>query len=375
MTYFKRLFTPPKELTEQILRKVQQPVVPDTLWYTRCPVPTPLGLAAKLGWFEQEFAADAIRINTLQENADPMLRSSHLDHHLYGSFRQGGNVPALWAKANGADTLLIGLNWLDEAQFILVRDDQTINHVSDLAGKNLALPHNQNQIDHARAGSLKGFYAVLQLGEIRPEQVQWLDIQPDAGAQTVTYARLASQLLSGQVDAIFVKGAKGVELAHQQGLKLLYDLRQHPDPLLRANNGAPRPITVDAALWRDHPDLVLRFLDRILDVEDWAKQHPQATFDYMAQESGSTPEWVRQAYGNDLPSKQGISLSADLLAALSQYKDFLLQHGFLPANFDMADWVEPEPLKTLQWLRSRRRAMQPHPLQAKVQTAVVVSPL
>ena len=32
----------------------------DTLWYTRCPVPTPLGLAAKLGWFDTEFAPDGI---------------------------------------------------------------------------------------------------------------------------------------------------------------------------------------------------------------------------------------------------------------------------------------------------------------------------
>jgi ABC-type nitrate/sulfonate/bicarbonate transport system substrate-binding protein len=370
MTDFKSPFRRPKELTERALRKVQRPVVPEALWYTRCPVPTPLGLAAKLGWFEQEFAPDAVQINTLQDNVDPSLRSSHYDHHLYGSFRQGGNVPALWAKASGADTLLIGLNWLDEAQLILVRDDQTMSRISDLAGKTLALPQTNNLIDHARAGSLKGFYAVLQLSAIQPEQVQWQDIQPEGTAKSVTYAQLATQLLTKQVDAIFVKGAKGVELAQLHGLKLLYDLRQHPDPLVRANNGAPRPITVDAALWRDHPDLVLRFLDRILDVEDWAAEHPQATFDYVAQESGSTTALVRQAYGDDLPAKQGTSLSADLLEALSHYKDFLLQHGFLPANFDIADWVEAEPLKILQRARSRRRAMQPHVLPTTAQTVV-----
>ena len=30
----------------------------DTLWFTRCPVPTATGLAYKLGWLTEEFAAD-----------------------------------------------------------------------------------------------------------------------------------------------------------------------------------------------------------------------------------------------------------------------------------------------------------------------------
>ncbi len=32
----------------------------DTIWYTRCPVPTATGIAADLGWLGDEFAADGI---------------------------------------------------------------------------------------------------------------------------------------------------------------------------------------------------------------------------------------------------------------------------------------------------------------------------
>jgi len=46
-------------------KNAENPV--DAIWYTRCPVPTPLGLAAQLGWFNQEFAPDGIVIKTLQE--------------------------------------------------------------------------------------------------------------------------------------------------------------------------------------------------------------------------------------------------------------------------------------------------------------------
>ena len=46
----------------------------DTLWYTRCPVPTPLGLASQLGWIADEFRPEGITIKTLQETSDPTLR-------------------------------------------------------------------------------------------------------------------------------------------------------------------------------------------------------------------------------------------------------------------------------------------------------------
>ena len=39
----------------------------DQIWFTRCPVPTATGLAYKLGWLNDEFARDNIKIATLQE--------------------------------------------------------------------------------------------------------------------------------------------------------------------------------------------------------------------------------------------------------------------------------------------------------------------
>jgi hypothetical protein len=29
----------------------------DTVWYTRCPVPSPLGIAARFGWIDAAFGA------------------------------------------------------------------------------------------------------------------------------------------------------------------------------------------------------------------------------------------------------------------------------------------------------------------------------
>lgn len=324
------------------------------IWFTRCPVPTPLGLAAKLGWFRDEFASDHITISTLQETNDPDLRESHYDHRLQNSFRQGGNVPAIWAKARGTDTVVIGLNWIDEFQGILSLPGSGITTPADLKGRKLGLPVHHNSIDHGRAGALRGLLVALEVGGLTAADVTLVDIdagQPGLPASTGGgnrrgggYNVQLDALRRGDVDAIFVKGARGLSAHHEAGTHLVYDIRNHPDPSVRANNGAPRPITVDRALLQQRPDLVKRFLGRIVDIAEWAAAHPAETIAFIASESGSTDEWVRAAYGRDAHLRQGTTLDSWAVDALSTYKDFLLEHGFIEKDFDVAAWIDPAPL-------------------------------
>jgi ABC-type nitrate/sulfonate/bicarbonate transport system substrate-binding protein len=338
-----------------------------TLWYTRCPVPTPLGLAARQQWFENEFSNEGIEINTLQETQDLSLRESHYDHRLPFSFRQGGNVPAIWAKSRGAQTRVIGLNWVDEAQLIITLPSSGINVLEDLKGRKLGLPKNNNSIDHARAGALKGFLVALDEARIGRTEVDFVDVvskarlpgsgwfNQDNTTRSNSYSELFEALFSGVVDAIYVKGARGLEAVKKYDAKVLYDLRQNPDPIKRANNGAPRPITVDLELIEQHPDWVLRFLRKIVEVGDWAKTNAEKTVAYIANESGSSAEWVRQAYGADIHLKQGTTLDSYAIQALSSYKDFLYQEGFIPSDFNVDDWIEPRFLTQI-FLQQRQAA-------------------
>jgi ABC-type nitrate/sulfonate/bicarbonate transport system substrate-binding protein len=328
----------------------------DKLWYTRCPVPTPLGLASQLGWFLDEFRSDGIGVFTLQEADDASLRESHYDHHLTNSFRQGGNVPAIWARArtlNGSSTRVIGLNWVDEYQGVVSLPGTGVLSARDLKGRRLALPrYNNIVIDHGRAGALRGILTTLETAGLSETDVTFVDIAVDRGKAPFStavrrlggYGDLFAALRAGLIDAIFVKGARGLQATREAGAHIVYDLRSHPDPTARANNGAPRPITVDARLLESRPDIVQRFLGRIVDVGDWAAAHPAETIAYVSRETRADEDWVRKAYGSDLHLRQDTHLLPAAIAALESYKSFLFRRGFIDADFAVDEWIDPAPL-------------------------------
>lgn len=337
----------------------------ERIWYTRSPVPTPLGLAAQLGWFLDEFRDDGIGVFTVQEAESRRIQSSHRDHHLQHSFRQGGNMHALWARARGRQTRVIGLNWLDEYQAVLAVPGRGIRKPADLRGRRLGVPANvaRPEGDSARAAALRGLHAALEIGGIGADQAEFVDIPiacaappapgPVAADSADGYHEQAAALHNGHVDAIFVKGAHGAKRAFQLKAHPVLDLRAHPDPLVRANHGVPRPITVDLALLEARPDIVARFLARILAVQAWAEAHPQETLAYVVRETQAAEHWVRLAYGEDLHLHQRTDFDPTSIAALAAYKRFLLERGLIGPDFDLDGWLDPAPLQEASRLLAR----------------------
>lgn len=344
------------------------------IWYTRCPAPTPFGIAAQQGALQAEFAAEGIDVKALQDAADPLVRRSHFTHAQPWSFRQGGNIPALWARAQGSDTRLIGLTWVDEFQALITLDTHLQPTPASLAGRRFGLPLNTRSpvVDFHRATAFRGFSSLLQTAGATPDDVRlvdlphaprgladakpaddlpvgaWLDAQ-----RAHEFAREAQALLRGEADVVFVKGATGLDIANLLGARVLIDISAHHDRRAHANNGTPRPLTVDARLLRERPDLVERVLERTLDAAAWARAHPAELAAYVAREVRSAEHWIPRAYAGGLHRQLDLGLDPDALDALAHFKDFLLHHAFLPADFDFAGWVDAAPLEAVI---ARRRA-------------------
>ncbi|PKM30740.1 MAG: nitrate ABC transporter substrate-binding protein [Gammaproteobacteria bacterium HGW-Gammaproteobacteria-11] len=329
------------------------------IWYTRGPGPSPLGLAAQLGWFIDEFQRDGIGVYTLQDTPHQVLRASHYDHRLVHSFRQGGSGPAIWAHACGRDTRVIGLNRVQEFQAIITLPERRLHSLEQLRGRRFALPRQSMLFDLGRAAALRGILSALDYVGLGEHDVELVDVDEDipvdlldASAErvpTLQQTGAVRSLLNGEVDAIFVRGAQGVRTLFDIKGRLLLDLASHPDPLLRSNNGNPRPITVDMDLLKNRPDIVVRFLSRVVAVGNWSSIHPAETIRYLARETRTSERHVRVGYGHELHNQQFTSLDEASIVGLKSYKDkdFLLARGFLPRDIDLNEWVDPRPLEHL----------------------------
>lgn len=316
------------------------------LWYTRCPVPTATGIAAGLGWL-----GDA---RSLQDGAvGTALRGEHFTHELTSLIREGGNVPALWARSRGADTRLIGLTWIDERQAIVVRPDAA--PVARLSGRRVAVPlRPAEKIDFWRAMALAGFAGALRLEDATLGDVALVDVEATAtGRGPDGFAPEVAAVAEGRADAAYVKGAPGLEAATRAGLVIGIDLDDVPDRTIRINNGTPRPITVHAALLDERPDDVVAFVATLLRAADWAAENPDAVAGALARETYADEAYISGAYRNDFHRSLHLDLSDERLALLERQKDFLYANGFLEADVDVPAWVDHTILNAARERRTK----------------------
>jgi ABC-type nitrate/sulfonate/bicarbonate transport system substrate-binding protein len=336
----------------------------NTLWYTRCPVPTAFSVAIRLGWLENEFVGDGLEVASLLSSNARQTRESHFAHTQPNSFRHGGNIPPLWAFSEGSDVQLIALSWNDEPQVVLARPGSDIHTVADLKGRRLGVPRRLNDsIDFWRATVLRGYESALSIAALTERDVElveipvaraWLDDSPAqrspsgslwGAASTRAFQREeAVALLTGKVDAIFSAHAHAADVKAFLGARVVVDVGKHPDGRMRVNNGSPLALTASGDLIEQRPDLVARWLAKVIEAAEWTRTHRDETLRIVAAESGVAEEIALEAFGENLPDQLSPDLSDDKVAALDSQKQFLLRHGFISKDFDIEKFVVRGPL-------------------------------
>ncbi|MEU8199249.1 ABC transporter substrate-binding protein [Microbispora amethystogenes] len=341
------------------------PTVPsvESLWFTRCPVPTASGLAHALGRLAGRYADLGVDVGVLQD-APLEIARHHYDHDLVGLIREGGNVPAIAARAEGARTRLIGLTWIDEGQSIVVRGDSAITSPAALRGARIAVPGwaATRDTSMARAMALHGFKGALGVAGLSLDDVEFVELplDPVVPPGRVRAERAAPRfpeldaLADGRVDAVYAKGAAALEEARRLGAVVGIDLDALPTRRSRVNNGTPRPITVHEDLLRSRPELVVEFLVQSLRAADWAADNLEGVREVLAAETGSGADGVLLAYREGFHRTLHPTLDDERVDLLRIQKAFLQRHGFLSADFDLDSWIDPEPLRIAYERVSRR---------------------
>jgi len=322
----------------------------DTIWFSRCPVPTALGIAAQRGWLAAAFASCDIAVRSLQSASSAPIPDGHFTHAVPGLIREGGNVPALWARSTGSPTRLIGLSWIEERQAIIVRRDHDVHGSEWLAGLRIAVPRRRGTaIDFWRAMALSGFSGALRSQGLSLNDAAHVDV--DASVDAPEWEPELQALRDGRVDAVYVKGAQGVEAAEEVDAMCGLDLDTLPDRRFRVNNGTPRPLTVHQQLLDERPDLFARFLSVLVAVPAWAESNAEELTRALGAETGAGTRAVGTAY---VRPNFRLSLSGDHIDLLAQQEQFLWEQGILPARVDIATWIDAEPLKAAQSLLAER---------------------
>jgi ABC-type nitrate/sulfonate/bicarbonate transport system substrate-binding protein len=334
------------------------------VWYTVCPVPAASSVAFARGEYQATFADTDVILNPIRTHPDRKVREAHYDQTQPNAFREGGNIPPLWARSDGRDLKVIGLSWIDHHSAVIALPGSGIETPADLAGRRLALVARPNDpVDYPRATQLHGYLAALSQAGLGLADVELVDIElsrplvgrpPEAQAlsQSQFSARVMRRwqgpelraLLAGEVDALHVS-AQGLELAELAGAITVCDIGSLPERADRINNLAPVVFTVRGELLASAPDVVDRYLAQALRTATWAEAHPEEAKRIIARDSGVAEELVDAIYSAAVHEALRPSMDSDLIELLARQKEFLLGHGFLERDFDGRAWIEPEPLR------------------------------
>lgn len=329
---------------------------PVKLWYTRCGAATASALAIRKNWLQAEFSKPGTELLSLRESDSLDIRNSHYHHRQSGMFREGGNIPPIWAKGQGQDTVVVGITWIDEYQGVLTRADSRIKSVADLKGKRLGIPLHKNAvIDFQRGAAQHGFVTALSLAGLAPLDATLVDIPAPSydlldGPRRIPSGVARRQveieaLERGEVDAVFIRFAEGVRHARNPRFHEVININTIEDRLLRVNNGTPRPVTVDRAFLGEHRDIVVRYLAVLLRTAAWAASHHEEVIALLAPEDGGgSLDEVLASHGAEVHKSFTPTLTSDYIEGLNVQKNFLRDWGYIKHDFDVHDWIDPSPL-------------------------------
>lgn len=332
----------------------------DTLWYTRCPVPTGFGIAAATGALDKEFEPDGLLVRSLASSSDRVVRQSHFEHTQPSSFRHGGPIPPLIAASRGADIAIVGLSWLLGRSVLLGVAGSPQLSPADLRGKRLSLASRANEsIDYWRATQLFAYERILARGGLTLDDVELVDVAVDRTAvgETRTTTRIrdplwdtqrrfgnqreeALALLHGEVDLLLSVGALSTITEGAFGLTVVLDISSG-DGRSDADRGVSI-LTVSRSLLHDDPSVVGRALAVAHQAARVAAENPDQTRRLIARETGLPEELVVPTFGPEVHQRLGFDLAEDKRDALRGLAAFLSKHEFLEQEINVDDLIVTE---------------------------------
>lgn len=314
--------------------------------YTICPVSNAGFIAANRDEFVKQ-AYEKLGVSPTRLQTLPRDRwHVHFDYQDDALFREGGNIPPIWAKSSGAEPVLIGIAFLYVRHYVLVRIDSDINRIEDLRGKKLGVPSRPGPIvDWYHAAVLRGYGTALNARGVTPGEVQFIDLP--AGQSHSDFGTVESGALdTGTVDAIFARFVFAQRLLASGKYKAVYETSADPEYVWPVNNEHPNILTVSRSLAESAPEVVVEWVKQTVRAARWAKTHYPETVELFSRQLDGSPGEVIATLQPGFNYTLEPSLSTKGLIALESQKRFLFDHGVISRDFDIETWKNDYFLNT-----------------------------
>jgi ABC-type nitrate/sulfonate/bicarbonate transport system substrate-binding protein len=329
------------------------PATPELNYSISVDLPTASALASHLGLLDDELATES-DFDVIFSPSAPRFTGSR--RHGEGHWIHDSElVSAHRDRADGSDTRLLALSFLQISSPVITLTSSGIRSVADLKGKRVGIATTRDGFrDLGYAQQLKAYTTALGTEGLTLHDIRFVPFDREKSDSAVIRTReekieaaretgkeIAERLQRHEFDAIAVESASDV--AHHASVRILYDTVEHPDFLARAHAESLRGIVVSGELLRERRGLVVRVLARLLQAADWAKARPREAASSLAGSFAGNFDELAGQYKN-LSEGLQINLGVEKILSLKAQKILLLRHRLVARDFDIDAWVDHGPL-------------------------------
>ncbi len=315
--------------------------------YTICPVGNSSYIAANKIWQEDTFekvGGSPVLLQSLPRE-DWQVHFNYKDDAL---FREGGNIPPLWARSNGAEVILLGLAFLQRRSFIIVKSDSPIEYIEELRNKKVGVPVGAHFIiDFYKATVEHAFETALAARGVNKKEVEFVPLTVTEESIAINSKHKSNlgiidieALDNGQVDAIYTGGTLAQRILKSGNYKVLYELEKDPSQVLAINNIYPNVLTVSRRLADEKPEIVVEYIKQTLIAAEWAKTNREETIELFTEQLHGSVGEVANSLPADFNEHLAVNLSEKGLLALEGQLRFLYDHQYVNNIFDISKWAD-----------------------------------
>lgn len=315
--------------------------------YTICPVGNSSYIAANKFWKNDTFekaGGHPVLLQTLPKEKWGV----HFNYKDDALFREGGNIPPLWAKSNDAEVVLIGLAFLLHKSYIIVKNDSPIDYVEQLRKKKVGIPAaSYMAIDFYKATVEHAFETALAARGLSNGEVGFVQLEVSEEFLGMTDKHKSNlgkidieALDKGLVDAAYVTGAFAPRILGTGNYKVIYELEKDTSQVLPINNIYPNVLTVSKKLADENPEIVVEYVKQTLLAAEWAKTNQAETLQLFSEQLHGSVGEVSNILPADFNQHLAVNLSEKGLLALEGQLRFLYDHHYVNEIFDVGKWAD-----------------------------------